>query len=478
MTAQDKRAEGPVLVVDLDGTLIRSDMLYESFWAGLSESWRTVPIALRAMARGKAQLKARLAKLTPVDPASLPYNAPVLDYIRDWRAQGGRTALVSATNTHLVKTIAAHVGLFDEAHGSDAETNLKGARKAAFLKERYGAQGYAYIGDSTADLPVWEGATKAITVDVPPPLRRQVEAVAPEVEALSSGITPGYLAALRPHQWLKNILVFIPLLAAHSFTPESVLLAILAFVSFSLVSSSGYVLNDLMDLKADRAHPRKCKRPLASGRVPLAHGTAMVPLLLLGGLGIAALGGWPLFGVIALYFVLTTLYSLALKQVAIADIGTLAALYTMRIIAGALATGVEMSVWLLAFSMFFFFSLAAIKRQGELVDLKLRGVNKPQRRGYSVDDLPLVEQMSITSGYLSVLVLALYLNAPAVQQLYSTPWLLWGICLVLLYWISRLALKTHRGLMLDDPIVYALKDTKSLICCALMALFAIGAAVL
>jgi 4-hydroxybenzoate polyprenyltransferase/phosphoserine phosphatase len=482
MTAQEKRADGPgekpVLVVDLDGTLIRSDMLYESFWAGLSESWRTVPLAMRGLARGKAQLKARLANLTPLDPAALPYNPPVLDYIRAWRAEGGRTALVSATNTHLVQTIAAHVALFDEAFGSDGETNLKGARKAAFLTERYGEKGYAYIGDSSADLPVWQGAAKAITVDIPASLSRQVKATAPEVETLTSGVRPGYLAALRPHQWIKNILVFVPAIAAHDFSPQTVLLALLAFASFSLVSSCGYVLNDLMDLKADRAHPRKCRRPLASGRVPLAHGTVMVPLLLLGGLGLAALGGWPLFGVMVLYFLLTSLYSFALKQVAIADIGTLAGLYTLRIIAGALATGVELSVWLLAFSMFFFFALAAIKRQGELVDLKSRGVNKPQRRGYSVDDLPLVQQMSITSGYLSVLVLALYLNAPAVQQLYSAPWLLWGICLVLLYWISRLALKTHRGLMLDDPIVYALRDTKSLICVGLMAGFAVAAAVL
>ena len=171
------------------------------------------------------------------------------------------------------------VNLFDEAHGSDGQHNLKGAAKARFLEERYGAGGFAYIGDSAADLPVWDASAKSVSVDASPALQRQVAAQGGDSEHLQSGTKSGYLAALRPHQWLKNVLVFVPLVAAQSFTGLHILNTILAFVAFSLVSSSGYLLNDLMDLRADRAHPRKCKRPLAAGRVPIAHGTAMMPLL-------------------------------------------------------------------------------------------------------------------------------------------------------------------------------------------------------
>lgn len=478
MSAKDKRDDLPTLVVDLDGTLVRSDMLYECFWAGLAETWRVLPIAVRGLARGRAALKRQLAGRVSVEVDTLPYNEVVLDYIRDWRARGGAVVLVSAADQTVVDKVAAHLTLFDEAHGSDGNNNLKGSKKAQFLEERYGLGGYAYVGDSRADLPVWRSAARIVTVDLDPALERQVDAMDADVDRLTTGTKSAYLSALRPHQWLKNILVFVPIFAAHAFSMEVLLQAFLAFAAFSLVSSSGYVLNDLMDLRADRAHPRKVQRPLASGRVPIAHGTAMVPLLLLAGLGMAAIGGLMLFSVIAVYFVLTTIYSLVLKRMPVADICTLAGLYTLRIIAGGLATGLGLSVWLLAFSIFFFFAMAAIKRQAELVDLVGRGQLSARRRGYTVEDMPLVSQITTGSGYVSVLVLALYLNSPAVQELYSTPWLLWGICLVLLYWISRVALVTHRGEMHDDPIVYATRDRTSLICILLVAGIAFGASVL
>jgi 4-hydroxybenzoate polyprenyltransferase/phosphoserine phosphatase len=478
MTAKDRRDDTPLLVVDLDGTLIRSDTLYECFWAALSDSWRAIPSALRGLAGGRAALKRTLAGLARLEVETLPYNDAVLDYIRDWRAAGGRAVLVTAADQSIADKVAAHLELFDEAHGSDGEVNLKGARKAEMIRERVGAGGYSYIGDSTADLPVWAHARTAVTMDAPARLRRRLAAAAPDSEHLESGVAPAYLAALRPHQWLKNILVFVPVIAAHAADAAVLLKALLAFAAFSLVSSSGYVFNDLMDLRADRAHPRKAHRPLAAGRVPLAHGTLMVPALLAAGLGLAAFGGTLLLAVIAGYFVLTTVYSLCLKQVAVADICTLAGLYTMRILAGGLATDLVPSVWLLAFSIFFFVALAAIKRQAELVDLVRRGVPSARRRGYNVDDLPLVAQMSLASGYVAVMVLTLYLNSPSVQELYTTPWLLWGICLVLLYWITRIALITSRGQMDDDPIVFAMRDRTSLACVLIMAGLAAGAALL
>ena len=478
MTARDTRDDLSLLVVDLDGTLIRSDTLFECFWGALAETWRAVPVALRGLWRGRAALKRDLAELCNLDPAQLPYNAVVLDHVRDWRANGGRAVLVTAADQTVADRIAAHLDVFDDVHGSDGAVNLKGATKAARVARISDGAPYEYIGDSAADLPVWDAARCAITVDAPPWLRRRLDAAGGPVSHLSSGTRRAYLAALRPHQWLKNLLVFIPAIAAHAVAPAVMLQALLAFAAFSLVSSAGYIFNDLMDLRADRMHPRKAQRPLAAGRVPIAHGTAMMPLLLLAGLGLAALGSAPLLALIAGYFGLTVTYSLALKRIAVADICTLAGLYTMRILVGGLATGLVPSVWLLAFSMFFFVSLAAIKRQAELIDLFGRELQATERRGYTIDDLPVVARVATASGYVSVLVLALYLDAPAVQKLYSAPWMLWGICLVLLYWVTRIALITGRGGMHDDPIVFAMNDRTSLLCLALMGAFVIGASAL
>ncbi|BAQ71663.1 prenyltransferase family protein (plasmid) [Rhodovulum sulfidophilum] len=455
-----------VLVVDLDGTLIRSDMLYESLWGACRADWKAGLAVAAALPRGRAAVKRLLAGRAPLDPAALPYDAAVLERVRSWRAAGGRCVLVTATDQELADRIAAHLGLFDEVHGSDGTTNLKGPEKAAFLTRRFGAGGYAYIGDSPADLAVWRDAAHAITVNAPGTLRRQVEALGHETEHLGTEARPlrPYLRALRPHQWLKNVLVFLPMVAGHQLQAGVLLQSLLAFLAFSLVASSVYVLNDLLDLAADRAHPRKRNRPLASGALSIAHGTAMAPALLGLGFLIAAALGPAFLGVMAVYYLLTTVYSFDLKRRPIVDICALACLYTLRIVAGAAATGIVLSVWLLAFAIFFFFALAAVKRQAELVDIAARGALGASGRGYQVGDLAVVSQMSVASGYVSVLVMALYVNSPAVSELYSFPAALWGICLILLYWISRMIITTHRGNMHDDPVVYAAKDRVSQVC--------------
>lgn len=455
------------LVVDLDGTLIRSDMLVESFWAACAHRWTAPFQALVSLQQGgRPAMKARLADLGPVDPAGLPYNAAVLDYIARWRAAGGRTALVTASTQTLADRVAAHLGLFDEVHGSTATENLKGAAKAAFLTARFGAEGFDYIGDAEADLPVWAVARKAIVVGTSPALLEKVNSLGREVETLAAPppAPRAYLRALRPHQWLKNLLVFLPVLAAHKLHAPTLAQALLAFVAFSLIASSVYVINDLMDLASDRAHPRKRLRPFASGAIPLTHGTAMAPALLLAGLALALPLGPRFLAVVLEYYALTTAYSFYFKRRLVIDIIMLAGLYTLRIVAGGVATGIPLSVWLLAFSVFFFFALAAVKRQAELVDGVTTRKVKVAGRGYVADDLPLVAMMATASGYVSVLVMALYLNSPEVTRLYHHPTALWGICVVLLYWISRVVMLTHRGQMNDDPVVFATKDQVSLGC--------------
>jgi 4-hydroxybenzoate polyprenyltransferase/phosphoglycolate phosphatase-like HAD superfamily hydrolase len=479
-------ADAAVLVVDLDGTLLRSDMLHETFWAALARQWWAPLAALRALAdAGKPGLKRRLAELGPVDPGRLPYNDEVLALVRRWRAQGGRTALVSAADAGLAGRVAAHLGLFDEVHGTTPGHNLKGKAKADFLAERFGAGRYVYVGDAAADLPVWAGAAEAVTVTPSARLRARVAATMAAAGDRPVTHLPAtaqaartWLRALRPHQWAKNLLVFLPMLAAHRLDAVTLGQSALAFVAFSLIASAIYLLNDLLDLDADRAHPRKRTRPFAAGALPLAQGGLAAPALLVAGLGCAALLGPGFLGVMLGYVVVTSAYSLSLKRRLVIDICVLAGLYTLRIFAGGAATGIPLSVWLLAFSIFLFFSLAAVKRQAELVDGAAAGRSGAHGRGYQVEDLPIVSGMAIASGYVSVLVMALYLTSPEVKSLYAAPQLLWGICLVLLYWISRVVMLTHRGRMHDDPVVFALRDPVSRLCLLLVAGFAVSGVLL
>lgn len=455
-----------ILVVDLDGTLLKSDMLYESFWSAFALQPNTPFKSMTKLLSGKTALKSYLASAAAIDVASLPYDDEVIEYIHDYRAKGGNIALITATNHLLAEKIADHLKIFDEVFGSDVNVNLKGAVKAQFLVKRFGQGNFCYMGDAYADLPIWEDAGKVVTVNAPRSLRRQTEALDKPVEHLKTfnhSWLP-YLKALRPHQWLKNILIFVPVLAAHKLDVNSLLTSIQAFIAFCLIASSVYILNDLLDLNADRAHIRKRLRPFASGVIPLFHGNIIAFLFLSGGIVTAALLNWMFFFAIGAYYVISLAYSLVLKRKIIIDICILAGLYTMRILAGGLATGIDLSIWLLAFSVFFFLSLAAVKRQAELVDLAEGDGMLVSRRGYIAQDLPIITIISITSGYISVFVLMLYINSPNVSNLYQTPEILLGICCVLLYWLTRTVLVTQRGSMHDDPVVFAAKDRISQIC--------------
>jgi len=452
-----------VLVVDLDETLLRSDMLHESFWSALARDPGTVGAAMGALARGRAALKAALAERAAIVPATLPYEPRVIARIEAWRAGGGRTALVTASDLRLAQSVADHLGLFDEVHGTAAGVNLKGSAKAAFLTARFGARGYDYIGDSAADLPVWAGAERAISVNAPVALRRLLDRQGDGRAEHLLRETPrrqAMLHALRPRQWVKNILVFVPMIADLAFDLATLGAALLAFVALSLTASAGYVLNDLLDLSDDRSHPRKRHRPFASGALSAATGSWMFPALLVAGLAVAMLGGPLLLAVVALYFIATLAYSVKLKRHTMIDICMLATLFTLRIIAGGVAIGVALSVWLLAVSMFMFFALAAVKRLAELTDVQASG-RAVTRRGYRVEDRSVLSQMAVSSGYLSVLVLALYIDEPVVQEKFGAPWMLWAVCPLLIFWISRMVMVAARGEMHDDPLVWALETPTS-----------------
>nr|WP_282563255.1 UbiA family prenyltransferase [Gymnodinialimonas phycosphaerae] len=450
----------PVLVVDLDGTLLRSDMLYECLWSAMGrDGWATLKAAAR-LREGRAAVKRALVDLSEVEVATLPYDADVVARIRTWRAGGGRCILATASDQALADKVAQHLGLFDEVYGSDGSRNLKGADKAAFLRDHLPG-GFTYMGDSAADLPVWEQADAAISVGASPKVVAALDASQTPAEHLPKA--PPYRAlvrAIRPQQWLKNLLVAIPLIADPGHGFEALLPIIAAFVALSFAASAGYLINDLLDLNDDRSHPRKCTRPFAAGTLSPQLGTLAIPVLLVLSALISLLVSPALTGVVAVYFGATVAYSVKLKQHTLLDICVLAFLFTLRIIAGGVAITSGLSVWILAFSMFIFFALAAVKRLAELTDRETAG-RQASRRGYVAEDRRIISQMAITSGYLAVLVLALYVDEPMTQSKFATPWLLWGVCPLLLFWISRMVLVADRGEMHDDPMIFAVTNSTS-----------------
>ncbi len=463
MTAEAETAADAeiVLVVDLDGTLSRTDTLHETLIGQVVRA----PFSLLKLpgwiAEGRAGLKARLADEGILDPANLPLNEAVIESLQAARAAGRRTALVSAADHRQVTAIAEATGLFDEAYGTAEGKNLKGAAKAAFLTEHFGPKKFDYIGDSQADLPVWAAARRAITVGAGQGLKTAAAAANPDISHIDppEGKQMAMLRALRPHQWVKNLLLFLPILAAHDLS--GLFSVILGFMAFCLTASAVYVINDLVDLPSDRAHPRKCKRPFAAGDLTADTGLLMAGGLLVGALVLGLATGNPGFlGTLVLYLLATFAYSLWLKRKLIVDVLMLAGLYTVRIIAGGAAAGVILSPWMLGFSMFLFLGLAAVKRQAELTDQMKTG-RASAGRAYEVEDLPILRGMAIAAGHAAVLVLALYISSDTVQALYDKPGLLWLICPLLLYWKMRMVIKTHRGAMTDDPIVFAATDRVS-----------------
>ncbi|HZP11666.1 MAG TPA: UbiA family prenyltransferase [Nevskiaceae bacterium] len=468
----------PVLCVDLDGTLIHTDLLYESVLTLLRQSPLSILKLPLWLLRGRAHFKQQVALRVQPDAANLPYNDALVAELKRERSRGRRMVLVTGSPTAFAQQVAEKLGLFDEVLATDEAVNLTGRRKAERLVQRFGVRGYDYAGDSYADVPVWSQAREGWTVDAPAMALKVATGARfthrfdrPRASPLL------YLKAIRVHQWLKNLLVFVPLLAAHLAGQVSLLAdAALMFVAFSLCASSGYVLNDLFDLAADRAHPRKRKRPFASGALPLTHGIVMVPALLATAMAIVGLQlGLLALAVLVTYYFGTLAYSLFLKQRAIVDVITLAGLYTLRIIAGSAATLIWPSFWLLAFSMFLFFSLAVVKRYSEVLSVQARGEAQLHSRGYRTEDRLVLSVMGVASGFMAVLVLALYVQSGPVRSLYHYPALVSLLCPLMLYWICRTWFKAHRGEMHDDPLVFAATDRISLVVAALFALILIVA---
>lgn len=451
-----------IIVVDLDGTLIYSDILVENLFLLIRQNPLRLFEVILWLFKGKVYLKRKLVDAVHVDVKSLPYNGELINWLRLQRNNGAKLTLATATDCRIAEHVADHLGIFDEVLGT-TDKNLSSFHKSTVLVEKFGARGYEYVGNSAADLPVWRTAS---VIHVANPERGVLNAAIKEGEiGLIFDNRPAYIPtlfkALRMHQWAKNILIFVPLLASHRIFDLTLLWSgFIAFIAFGVCASSVYLLNDLFDLPDDRQHPTKRNRPFAAGSMPILHALILIPALLICAF-VLALWQLPLLfaGVLFSYYLLTMIYSLWLKRVVMLDVVTLAMLYTVRVIAGAAAMSLVATFWILAFCIFIFLSLAFVKRYTELHDARQKGkIDQSAGRGYFPADFELLASLGGSSGYISVLVLALYINESASATLYRSPEWMWLACPLLLFWLSRMWLLAHRGQMHDDPIVFALRD--------------------
>lgn len=468
------------LCVDLDGTLVKTDLLIESWLALLKQQpLQALGGALNWLWHGKARLKAEIADRVEIDPTQLPYHGAFLAHLEQQRRAGRRLVLATASAERYAHRVADHLGIFSDVIASTTTLNNSGHAKCRALVDRFGTRGFDYVGNDRADLEVFAQARNASLVSPKMGVEREARRRGP-IHTVFAAETAGirrYVRALRVHQWLKNLLVFVPLLAGHAYADvQLVAAAVVAFIAFCVCASGVYLINDMLDLAADRAHPRKRRRPFAAGEISLQAGLVLACVLLVAGFSVSLLLPREFLLALAAYLAVTFAYSLWLKGKVLVDVFVLAGLYTMRVLAGSAAVGISPSFWLLAFSMFLFLSLAMIKRYTELAERRRTGSLKVAGRGYTVADIPTIQSLGAAGGYLAVLVLALYINSDDVRLHYQREQALWLVCPLLLYWVSRMWQRAGREEMHDDPLVYAMKDRISILVFALAAVV-IGVAV-
>ena len=449
------------LVVDLDGTFINTDLLYEGFILLLKKNPLYIFPCFIWFFKGKAYLKTRILQTVHIPSELLPYNLQVLDFLKGEASKGRKLILATASPLTNALAIAETHPIFDKVYGTEGSNNLKGKRKLEILIDQFGKAKFDYIGNSWPDLKIFAAARYSYLVNPSLPVKMKAKKIS-EVKQIfnfKTGSIKSYIKAIRAYQWVKNILIFVPLITSHSFfSIDTFIQALIAFASFSFVASAGYLINDLLDLNSDRVHPRKRLRPFASGKLSIPTGIILSIILLTGGFYLA-LKLDSLFWLILLFYSLTSFsYSIYLKRIVLYDVFTLAVLYSTRVFAGGIATNIHLSFWLIAFSTFIFLSLAFVKRYSELLQVKDKGGLANRGRGYLSEDTHLIQTMGVVSGFLSVVVFSLYIDSPDVVKLYSNPKILWATGLLFLFWISRIWMIAARGKMTDDPIIFTIKD--------------------
>jgi 4-hydroxybenzoate polyprenyltransferase len=451
------------LVVDVDGTLVASDLLYEAALQFIARYPFQIHRLAFWLSDGKSNLKTQLADRVNPEIETVPLREEVLTLIRDAQAKDRPVYLASASDRRYIEQLAERIGGIAGVFGTETGTNLSGDAKAGQLVAAFGIKGYDYVGDRQIDFAVWRSARKPLAVVHSANFGSKVLQAFPNAEIVARPRAGwrDYVRALRTYQWAKNILLFLPLIAGHRFDLATIAATVFGFVCFSLAASSAYVINDLLDLPGDRNHPRKCSRPFAAGKIPITRGIVLAAALMAGAFLASLLLPWRFVAVLSIYIVCTLGYSFFLKRKILIDVITLGGLYTLRVYGGLAATDSHQTQWLLMFSLFLFLSLAIVKRCSELVANRLAGRTSGTGRSYRAEDMNVLLSLGAAAGYGAVFVVTLYLASPEVASLYAHPNRLWLICPLLLYWISRVLMIANRGEMHDDPIIFAMRDRTS-----------------
>jgi 4-hydroxybenzoate polyprenyltransferase len=420
--------------------------------------------------RGKAFAKKKLAEAGLIDPSRLPYNNDLIAFLQKEREDGRKLVLVTASDKQAALPIAEHLHIFDDVIASDGNNNLKGKVKSSKLMNVFGEKEFIYAGNDNSDLHVWRNAQSAIMVNTSRGLSKAVRSFVPVMQEFAGkgNTLKALVKALRPYQWVKNILVFVPIAVSEQpLDLEAFVATCLMFVALCLGASGLYLINDLMDLETDRGHPVKRRRPFASGLLPLRYGF-VAPVMVAAASAIALSISLRCLVIVLLYMLISLLYSTFLKKQPLIDVFCLALLYTVRIIGGGFSSGVHISIWLLNFSGFFFLALAFLKRYAEYMNNGVGTELQHTRRGYNNADHEMLQIMGIGSSLISAVVFSLYINTAKAYHIYHHPATLWGIVPVVVYWQFRLWFAAGRGQMHDDPILYSLKDWVSYICVSLI----------
>ncbi|MDD7472630.1 MAG: UbiA family prenyltransferase [Bdellovibrionota bacterium] len=460
--------EEKCLFVDLDGTLIKSDLLFECLVPIIKNYFYALFLAPFWLLKGKAYLKDKFSDLVSINPEILPYNNNVLEYIRKEKENGSKIILATASNIKLAKSISDYLGIFDDVIASSKEENLKGKNKLnkikLYIENNNTNKEFSYIGDSEADVKIFNETNIPIVVgnkNVFNKIKSKNDKTT-FVDGENDFSLKKFFKMIRTYQWVKNFLIFLPLILAHKFLDVNLLLkALVAFFSFSFLASSVYIINDIMDVESDRIHPSKKNRPIASGAVKISSALKVAFILMPLSFIISIFLGKEFLFVLLTYFITTSCYSFYLKKIMLVDILILSLLYTVRMFAGGVALNIYLSPWLFMFSMFFFFSLACAKRYSELYAVRNNLQDEIKGRGYQAQDLEQIQIFGSSSGYIAILIFALYIQSDISMKLYKTPSFFWALCPIMLYWISRVWLLSHRGQMTQDPIIFALKDKVS-----------------
>ncbi len=458
-----KKSKQIALFVDLDGTLITGDTLHQSVILLIKRYPLKIFSLFCWITKGRAFLKYKVAQLIIPEPSLLQYKKDVIGYINKEKNNGRDVYLLSAANKKIAESVAGYLGIFKKVYGSTAKINLLGKEKLKRIRNIVGNNQFEYMGDSKNDIPIWSATSSGAAIDPNRGLKKRIRKF-DNIKMINTmkkkAIFKSIIKEIRIHQWAKNLLLFLPIIMAHQFTETKIVISVFwAFISFSFCASAMYVLNDLLDIETDIAHPSKQHRPLASGEMSIKLGVFLIIGLIIISFSIVVSTLSTSFLIILIiYIMLTTAYSFILKQIMLIDVIVLGGLYTLRIGAGSVASGVGVSSWLLVFSMFFFLSLAFMKRYADLILMRENNKGKIAGRDYHLEDLDLVQKSGITSGFVAMLVLALYINSAHVIGLYKSPILIWFTVPVLLYWLMRMWMVTNRGKMTEDPIIFALRD--------------------